>query len=107
MKKSLVCPSVVAMAGMLTGCVAPMGPVGAVGGSIYTDASGPITATANPVGSKMGQSSASGIIGFATGDASIKTAASNGGISKISHVDYHAQSVLGIWAKTTVTVYGE
>ena len=48
-----------------------------------------------------------GIICFATGDSSIKAAAANGGITKISHVDYHTTSVLGLWAKTTVMVYGE
>jgi hypothetical protein len=55
----------------------------------------------------MGQASSTGIICFATGDSSIKTAADNGGITKISHVDYHTTSVLGIYAKTTVTVYGD
>jgi hypothetical protein len=43
----------------------------------------------------------------ATGDSSIKAAAANGGITKISHVDYHTTAVLGVYAKTTVTVYGE
>jgi hypothetical protein len=46
-------------------------------------------------------------IGFASGDSSIKAAAANGSITKIEHVDYHTTSVLGIWGKTTVTVYGE
>lgn len=84
-----------------------MGPVGAVGAGIYTDVSGPICATSNAGASKMGQASATGIICFATGDASIKAAADNGQITKISHVDYHTKSILGIYAKTTVTVYGE
>jgi hypothetical protein len=55
----------------------------------------------------MGEASASGILGFATGDASIKTAAANGSITKIQHVDHHTQSVLGVWAKTTTIVYGD
>lgn len=107
MKKSIVGLSVVAVAGLLTGCVAPTGVVGGVGAGIYTDVSGPVAATANPVGSKKGEATASGILFFATGDASISAAASNGGISKISHVDYHTTSILGIYAKTTTTVYGE
>ena len=83
-----------------------MGSIGGVGGSLFTDVSGPIGVTSNAAGTKMGQASSSGILGFATGDSSIKTAAANGGISTISHVDYHVQNILSIWQKTTVTVYG-
>jgi hypothetical protein len=84
-----------------------MGAVGGVGGTIYTDVSGPVGATSNTAGSKMGQAVSTGILGFATGDSSIKTAAANGGVTKISHVDYHVTSVLGVYAKTVVTVYGD
>ncbi len=56
---------------------------------------------------KVGEASSEGIICVATGDSSIKTAAANGGITKISHVDVHTTSVLGLYVKTTVTVYGE
>ena len=90
----------------VTGCVGPMGSIGGVGGSLFTDVSGPISATSNAAGTKMGQATSTGILGFATGDSSIKTAAANGGISTISHVDYHVQNILSIWQKTTVTVYG-
>ena len=84
-----------------------MGPVGGVGGLFYTDVSGAVCATGNPGGTKMGQATSQGIVGVATGDSSIKTAAANGGITKISHVDYHVESVLGVYSKTTVTVYGD
>jgi hypothetical protein len=47
------------------------------------------------------------VLGFAWGDSSIKAAASNAGITKIQHVDFKTTSVLGIYAKTTVVVYGE
>jgi hypothetical protein len=106
MKRVIVC-SLAAGLVVLTGCVGPMGPVGSVGGLVYTDVSGPLGATSNAGGSKMGQASSTAIICVATGDSSIKTAAANGGITKISHVDYHTTSVLGVYAKTTVTVYGE
>jgi hypothetical protein len=106
MKRVALC-SLAASLIALTGCVGPMGTVGGVGAGIYTDVSGPIGATSNTAGTKMGQASSTGIICVATGDASIKTAAANGGITKISHIDYHTTSVLGLWAKTTVTVYGE
>ena len=107
MKKLVGCLSAVVLTGFLSGCVAPMGPVGAVGAGLYTDVQGPILATSNPGATKMGQASAMGIICFATGDASLKTAAANGGISKISYADYHTTSFLGLYAKTVVTVYGE
>ena len=84
-----------------------MPPAGSVGGMIYTCVSGPVAATGNTAGSKIGQATSTGILGFAAGDSSIKTAAANGGITKISHVDYQTTCILSLWAKTTVTVYGE
>jgi hypothetical protein len=107
MKRLIGYSSIIALAGLVAGCVGPMGPVGSVGGMVYTDVSGPVGATSNTMGTKMGQASSEAIICVATGDSSIKTAAANGGITKISHVDYHTTSVLGLYAKTTVTVYGE
>jgi hypothetical protein len=106
MKRALVSSIALGMV-VFTGCVGPMGPVGGVGGVFYTDVSGPVAATGNAAGTKMGQAVSSGILGFATGDSSIKTAAANGGITKISHVDYHITGILGVYAKTIVTVYGE
>ena len=77
-------------------------------GSIYTDVTTPVEATANGVGTKVGTSEVVGILGLvATGDAGINEAAKNGGISKISHVDRHVMSILGLYAKYTVYVYGE
>jgi len=107
MRKLIGCASVAAVAMMITGCVGPMGTVGASGGMVYTDVSGPVLATSNTGGSKVGEATSTGIICVATGDSSIKAACANGGITKISHVDYHVTSVLGLYVKTTVTVYGE
>ena len=77
-------------------------------GSIYTDVHAPVAATSNSVGSKVGMSEATSILGLvATGDASIQEAAKKAGITKISHVDYHTTSILGIFAKFEVYVYGE
>ncbi len=95
------------MAGLLVGCVGPMGPVGGVYGFVYSDVSGPVLATSHSSASKVGQASSTGIVCVATGDSSIKAAADSAGITKIQHVDYHTTSVLGVYAKTTVTVYGE
>ena len=56
----------------------------------------PVSATANPVGSKVGIAKASGFFGYLyfDADASIKTAAKNGGITKISTVDIKKTSFL-------------
>ena len=107
MKKLIVCLSAVALIGLSSGCVGPMGSITGVAGALYTDVKGPVLATGNAGASKMGSAQSEGILFWATGDASIKKAAANGGITKISYVDYHTTSILGLYAKTIVTVYGE
>jgi len=107
MRKLIGCACAGAMAVLITGCVGPMGTIGAAGGMVYTDVSGPVLATSNSGASKVGSATSKGIICVATGDSSIKAACANGGITKISHVDYHVTSVLGLYCETTVTVYGE
>lgn len=77
-------------------------------GTIFTDATLPITATSNTVGSKAGKSEATNYLGLImTGDAGINAAAKDGNISKISHVDYEVYNILGLFAKMTTVVYGE
>lgn len=91
---------------LMVGCAAYA--VSPVLGGLYTDVKAPITATSNTSYSKMGSASASSILGLiAVGDASINTAAKNGGITRIHHVDYKSTSILGIYATYTVYVYGE
>ena len=107
MKKLIGYSCLVAVAGLLVGCATPMGPVGSTYGFLYTDVSGPLLATSHSSASKVGQASSTAVICVATGDSSIKAAADSAGITKIQHVDYHTTSVLGLYAKTTVTVYGE
>ena len=69
----------------------------------------PIAATSNPVGSKVGTSSGNCFFGFLCFDvdASIATAAKNGGISKISTVDYTRKDILGFLTTHVTTVTGE
>lgn len=57
--------------------------------------------------SKAGRAEASGILGFAYGDSSIHTAMEAGGLTQIHHIDTHTVSVLGLYAKSTTTVWGE
>lgn len=53
----------------------------------------PVTATSNPVGSKVGKAKSTQILGFFFdgGDLSIQRAAKEGGIKKISTVDFKSQ----------------
>ncbi len=107
MKKLLIYLSVVLLSSsLMIGCAAYA--VSPVLGGLYTDVKAPITATSNTSYSKMGSASASSILGLiAVGDASINTAAKNGGITRIHHVDFKSTSILGIYATYTVFVYGE
>lgn len=90
--KIVVLITAVAMVSLLTGC--------------YTiDA--PVDATSNPVGEKVGEASGSIVLGIGTVDASIRSAAANGGISEISTVDVEIQNILNVYQKVTTTVTGE
>jgi hypothetical protein len=89
----------------LSGCAMTMTP--AIG-FLYSDVSGPHSATSNATYSKMGTSKAQSILGWvALGDASIEAAMKNGGITKVHHVDYHTKNILSIYSELTVFVYGE
>jgi hypothetical protein len=95
----------VVTAALLGGCAAGMSPVT---GFLYTDVKGPAGATSNAGSTKVGTTECTSILGLVgMGDCSIETAAKNGKISKIHHVDFHTTSILGIYAKVEITVYGE
>ncbi len=83
--------------------------VSPVTGFLFTDVQAPAGVTDNASRSpKVGTSYCASILGLiATGDASIKAAMADGGITKIHYVDYHSVSYLGLYAKFVVTVYGE
>jgi len=77
-------------------------------GAAYVDATGPVAATANPVGKKVGTSSSTNVLGIVyTGDGGINKAAKDGGIKKISHVDQEQTSILGLFTTYKTIVYGE
>lgn len=77
-------------------------------GTLYTGVTEGQIATSNQVGSKVGTSSATGVLGLvAVGDASIRKAAKEAGITKISHVDVKKTSILGLFATYETIVYGD
>ena len=69
----------------------------------------PVNATSNPVGNKVGTAKATGYLGilFFDADASISTAAKNGGITKISTVDIKQTSLLNLIVTYETIVTGE
>ncbi|WP_034628174.1 TRL-like family protein [Desulfocurvibacter africanus] len=95
--------STVALAAMLSGCATPL-PTGA----IYTGVTMPSAATAELSTDKKGTAQCISVLGLvAVGDCSIDTAVRDGGITKISHVDFRAKNILGVYGQYTTTVYGE
>lgn len=79
-----------------------------VSGYLYTSIKAPQAVTSNSLGTRVGSGEATTILGLiATGDVSIQTIAQKAGIKRVSHVDYESTSILGIFGKVTMYVYGE
>jgi hypothetical protein len=91
---------------LFSSCAVVSTPVG--NGWAYTEIKGNAGVTSNALGSKVGTAKASNILGIvAMGDASVQSAAKSAGITRISHVDFEANGLLGIFASYTTVVYGE
>jgi hypothetical protein len=97
---------------MLGGCTMPLGPVT---GSLFTDVKGPLVIDSASAKGQMveGKATAQGILGFATGDCSLEAAIKDAlsrapGSTRLENiiVDYHAKSILGIYAEFTTMVKG-
>ena len=104
MKKLL---ALAALATMASGCVM-VGPTNAQS-ALTLDVQSPDTSFIdnNVKPAKKGTATATGLICFTEGDASLKAAMENGGITKIHHVDYKVRNILGIVGSTTTIVWGE
>ena len=102
MRKSILGITLI-LALLLAGCATPY-PYGA----LYTEIKAPVATSGGVSYSKVGVAKATSILGLvATGDASIKAAAANGGIKTIKYVDYDAKNILGVYGEYTTTVYGD
>lgn len=102
MKKLIAFGAIVACIVMLTGCATSV-PVG----SFYTEVDLPVAATAG-TGSKQGTAECKSYLALvAIGDCSIETAKKNGGITKVSSVDWQSKNILGIIGTYKVRVTGE
>ena len=94
-----------ALALMLTRCGAMKAPFA---GMVYTDVQDGMAVTGNAGSSKVGTATVKGYLGLvALGDASIRSACRDAGITRIHHVDYKSVSYVGVYNIYTVIVYGE
>ncbi len=76
-------------------------------GMLYTDTqAGNIATSERLASSKKGEACIESILGIARGDASINTAAKQGRIKNITHVDHTAKNILGIYVEYCTIVYG-
>jgi len=93
LKKFKTVAAILSVAAMMTSCALTL----------------PVNATSNAVGSKVGRATATGYLGmiFLDADASIRSAAKNGGITKISTVDLKQTSLLGLIVTYETIVTGE
>lgn len=104
MKRVLALLVLVAGAVALSGCATNV-----PRGSLVTDVKLPVDAeAASGEATKKGTSTCNSyLLMVATGDCSIQTAKENGNIDEVHHVDWKANSILGIIGTYKVTVYGE
>jgi hypothetical protein len=78
-------------------------------GSVFTDVTLPVSATANnEKGVKTGSAECLSIMSLvAVGDCSMDAARKNGNITRVTHADWHARSILGIVGNYKLIVHGE
>ena len=77
---------------------------------IFSNIVAPIDVTFNDtvIGSKVGEAETTAVLGlFSFGDASVYSAAKQGNIKKIDHVEYAYTNILGIVTFYKVKAYGE
>lgn len=98
-----MCVLAAGLGALLSGCATSY-PIG----GLYTELKLPVTATDNAASPKVGTAMCTSVLSLvAVGDCSIDAAKKAGGIHKISHVDWDAKNILGIYGMYTVTVYGD
>ena len=111
MRLILVVTMAVATCFVITGCAGFMrAPVVPPLAFVYTNTSAPLDVDMDKttLGSKKGTATVSNVLGLvAFGNASVRAAAQDGGISQINHVDYDFLNVLGVFSRFTTVVYGE
>lgn len=107
MKNLVKLGALVALTSLATGCAMATGGNGAVNGYIYSGYK--MGGNVGPgQGTKTGEACASSILGLiAVGDASLKAAKADGGITQVAHVDHDSFSILGLYASSCTIVVGQ
>ena len=88
---------------LLAGCATPIPQ-----GSFFTEVKMPVASSGNTMTSKVGTSMCKSYLGMvAVGDASVEAAKKNGGITKVTSVDWEVRNVLGLVGEYKCIVRGE
>ena len=88
---------------LMTGCEV----TGRVFAPVTFNMKGPVSTGPATTSSKIGRAEALGSYCSRRETRSISAAASNGGITRIHHVDFETMNILGIYARYVTIVYGE
>lgn len=96
----------------LTGCaLSPKAPFQPAQAYFFNSTVAPLStefSETQVMGLRNGEASTVNVLGlFAFGDCGLRAAAANGNLKTISFADYTSFSMLGLFQKTTVTVYGK
>ncbi len=116
MKRHLLAAVLCALALGAVGCAAYRAPVEPPIGLLVTELSAPLTTDFHrtPVCAKQGSVETTFFrepiltgLSFSWGEAGIREAAANGGLTSVEYADYHVTIVLGIFGKFKITAYGQ
>lgn len=108
LKKVTALAGALAITAGLSGCL--VAPVMPPPGLIFTEYKAPLDydQQASQVGTREGRSETISILGLvALGDASIREAARDGGITTIHGADYEYFNVIGVYQRYNTIVYGD
>lgn len=92
------------------GCAMYQAPVIPPGGFLFSTTKAPMDVNTDKtdLGTKTGEPSAIAILSlFSFGDCSINSAARNGNLRTVNHVDYSYLNVLGVFQSFTTIAYGD
>jgi len=94
---------------IISGCSLYQAPVVPPGGFLFSNTKAPmdIDVEKTEMGTKVGEASTISVLSlFSFGDCSINSAAQNGNLQTVNHVDYGYTNVLGIYQSFTTIAYG-
>ncbi len=108
MRRLVVLPLLAALLAASSGCAAVAWQNRGVGtGIFYADTATMVWTSGEAMGPKTGEACARSWFGvYTVGDASVATAARNGGISRVTHVDQRLENLGGVLATYCLVVTG-